>query len=79
MPFYDFRCGCGNEFNVMARMRDLEERTIKCPECGSVDLSRIYGSINVITASGGGRGGRGGSREMPPCPNEHICGAHCKH
>jgi putative FmdB family regulatory protein len=80
MPFYDFRCACGNEFNVMARLRELEERTIMCPECGSNSLSRIYGNINVIASSGkSGNSGRSGKRDAPACPNEHICGDRCRH
>jgi len=71
MPFYDFRCGCGNEFNVMARIADIERRSIKCPKCGSADLSRVYGNINVIAAPA--------KTNAPACPNEHICGARCRH
>ena len=70
MPFYDFRCECGNEFNVMARMRELEDRTIECPDCGSTDLRRVYGNINFIQKL---------SKSEPECPNAHICGAHCRH
>ena len=70
MPFYDFRCECGNEFNIMARMSELENKTIECPDCGSNDLQRVYGSINVISSA---------SRKAAECPNAHICGAHCVH
>ena len=72
MPFYDFRCACGNEFNVMARMRELEERTIECPECGSNELSRVYGSINVSVIAAPGK------KDAPACPNERICGSRCR-
>lgn len=70
MPFYDFQCECGNEFNVMARMSELENKTIECPDCGSNDLRRIYGAINVIPSM---------SKREPQCPNAHICGEHCRH
>ena len=70
MPFYDMRCSCGNEFNVMSKMKELEEKTIKCPECGSTDLARIYGAINYIASK---------SEAAPACPNSHICGCNCVH
>ncbi|MCL2058677.1 MAG: zinc ribbon domain-containing protein [Oscillospiraceae bacterium] len=70
MPFYDFRCDCGNEFNVMARMSQLEDKSIECPDCGSNDLHRVYGSVNVISSA---------SRKEFECPNAHLCGAHCRH
>jgi len=75
MPFYDFRCECGNEFNVMARMSELEDRTIECPDCGSNDLQRVYGSINVISSLSRNASAAGGFE----CPNAHVCGAHCRH
>jgi len=75
MPFYDFRCECGNEFNVMARMIDLEDRSIECPDCGSNDLQRIYGSINVISSLSKSSSGPSGFE----CPNAHVCGANCRH
>jgi putative FmdB family regulatory protein len=70
MPFYDFACECGNEFNVMAKMKELEDKSIKCPECGSTELKRIYGNINFIREMG---------KSEPACPHAHVCGAHCRH
>ena len=70
MPFYDLKCGCGAEFNVMARMSELENKTIECPDCGSTELQRVYGNINLITAP---------ARREAECPNAHICGANCRH
>jgi len=70
MPFYDFRCACGNEFNVMAKMSELENKTIECPDCGSNELRRIYGNINFIQSLG---------KKMPECPNAHVCGDRCRH
>ena len=70
MPFYDFRCECGNEFNIMARMSELENKTIECPDCGSNDLQRVYGNINLVSSL---------KSKEPQCPNAHICGANCVH
>ena len=70
MPFYDFRCDCGNEFNIMARMSDLDDKSIECPDCGSNNLQRIYGNINVLHST---------THKEFECPNAHICGANCHH
>ena len=75
MPFYDFRCGCGNEFNIMARMSELENKTIECPDCGSNDLHRVYGNVNVISSLSKS----GADPAEFSCPNAHICGSHCRH
>lgn len=72
MPFYDLKCkGCKEEFNVMARMSEWEERSIPCPKCGSKDLERIFGNINVIQSRK--------TPEAPACPNAHKCGGCCGH
>jgi len=55
----------------MAKMKELEERTIECPECGSTTLERIYGSINYIASRS--------SSEPAACPHSHICGSGCRH
>jgi hypothetical protein len=54
----------------MARMSELEEKKIACPDCGSTELSRIYGSFNFIPKM---------DRKGPECPHSHICGANCRH
>ena len=72
MPFYDFRCDCGNEFNVMARMSELENKDIECPDCGSNELQRVYGNVNVISSLSR-------SANEFSCPNAHICGSGCRH
>jgi putative FmdB family regulatory protein len=71
MPFYDFQCGCGNTFNVRASVKALEDKEIECPECGSRELSRVFGPINYIPAASLGSGN--------DCPNAHVCGARCRH
>lgn len=72
MPFYDMRCKeCGEEFNVMSKMSDMEQKRIKCPKCGNNELERVFGNINVI---------RSGSKDIPDaCPNAHKCGGCCNH
>ena len=71
MPFYDLRCeGCGEEFNIMAKMSERENRTIKCPKCGSNELSTVFKNINIVQSK---------KQDAPACPNAHRCGGGCRH
>lgn len=70
MPFYDLRCKCGNEFNIMARMSDREQKLIKCPQCGSNELEPVFKSVSIIQSRKSG---------TPECPNAHKCGGCCGH
>lgn len=69
MPFYDLRCKCGHEFNIMAKMSDREQKLIKCPECGSNELEPIFSKVNIIQSR----------KSQPECPNIHKCGGCCHH
>lgn len=69
MPFYDLRCKCGYEFNIMAKMSDREQKLINCPECGSNELETVYKSVNIIQSR----------KDRPECPNIHKCGGCCHH
>ena len=52
MPFYDFRCNnCDKEFNVLAQLREMEEKKIPCPGCGSHDLTRVWRQANIGVVS----------------------------
>ena len=68
MPFYDLKCKCGEVFNVMASMSVKENRRIKCPRCGSVDLESVFSNVNVIQTR---------SAAKSECPNIHRCGGCC--
>ena len=71
MPFYDLQCDrCKEEFNIMAKMSEREQRLIKCPKCGSSELSTVYKSVNIIQSR---------KSEGPSCPNAHVCGGSCGH
>ncbi len=71
MPFYDLRCTkCKNEFNIMAKMSEREQKLIKCPECGSNELEAIFSNVNIIHSR---------KNEAPACPNANICGGCCSH
>ncbi|MCL1896762.1 MAG: zinc ribbon domain-containing protein [Clostridiales bacterium] len=72
MPFYDLRCTrCDKEFNIMASMSDKTNRTIPCPECGSIDMETVYKSAPFYI--------KGGREAAPACQNSHVCGAGCPH
>lgn len=71
MPFYDLKCDkCAEEFNIMAKMSDREQKLIACPKCGSNDLSHVFKSVNIIQSRKSG---------APECPNIHKCGGCCGH
>lgn len=66
MPFYDFKCStCGNEFEIMAKMSQKEDKSIFCPECKGNDLKAQYKGFNVIKSK---------SNDAPSCPHMGSCG-----
>lgn len=72
MPFYDLRCTkCGEEFNIMAKMSDREQKKIHCPKCGSNELEAVFSNVNIIQSRK--------SSDAPACPNFHKCGCCCGH
>ena len=71
MPFYDLKCDkCEEEFNIMAKMSEREQKLIKCPKCGNNELSTVYKSVNIVQSR---------KNEAPACPNAHKCGGCCGH
>ena len=69
MPFYDLKCdSCGDEFNIKATMSEKEQKLIKCPECGSNELSTVFKNINIIQSR---------NSDKPQCPNINTCGGCC--
>ncbi len=68
MPFYDLKCKCGEEFNIMASMSDRENKRIKCPRCGSTELEAVFTNVNIVQSK------KSGASE---CPNYHQCGGCC--
>jgi len=66
MPFYDFKCSsCNAEFETMAKMSQKEDKSIKCPQCGNVDLTTVYTAFNVIQSR---------NTDAPSCPHLSRCG-----
>ena len=60
----------GNEFNIMAKMSEKTDKLIKCPDCGSNDLSSVFKNINITKSR---------SSDATDCPNVHKCGGCCHH
>ncbi len=65
MPFYDLKCKCGEEFNIMASMSDRENKRIKCPKCGNTDLEAVFTNVNIVQTK---------KFATSRCPNYHRCG-----
>ena len=71
MPFYDLKCQkCGNEFNIMAKMSERENKQISSPKCGNHELDTIFKNINIIQSR---------KSSGAECPNKHVCGGCCGH
>jgi len=71
MPCYDLKCDkCSHEFNIMAKMSEKTEKLIKCPKCGSNELSSVFKNINITKSR---------STDASDCPNIHRCGGCCHH
>ena len=72
MPFYDLKCKeCSEEFNIMAKMSERDQKLVKCPKCGSNQLETVYKNVNIIQSRK--------SSDAQTCPNAHVCGSRCCH
>jgi len=69
MPFYDLKCDkCSEEFNIMAKISDRDQKLIKCPNCGSNELSPVFKNLNYSISR---------KNEKAACPNAHQCSCRC--
>ena len=68
MPRYDYKCQfCNFPFEIRMSMSEYSEgKKTECPQCGSDDVERAFGSVSVLTGS------RGGSASPPA--NTAGCG-----
>ncbi len=72
MPFYDLKCReCDEEFNIMAKMSERDQKLIKCPKCGCAELETVFKSVNIVQSRK--------SSDASACPNAHVCGSGCCH
>lgn len=45
MPIYEFKCSqCGKIFETLCVSKE-DERTVKCPNCGSKDVKKEFSSF----------------------------------
>jgi|UniRef100_A0A7C3Z0R5 putative FmdB family regulatory protein len=53
MPVYEYRCRkCKKKFDLYATIEEYEKGlTPSCPKCGSKDVQRLFGRINIKTES----------------------------
>lgn len=56
MPAYDYICEeCGTPFEIRASMSAYSQGlNPQCPKCGSHNVVRKFGAVNVLTRSSGG-------------------------
>lgn len=53
MPTYDYQCdACDHEFELFQSINDAAKR--KCPECGRMQLRRLFGTGAAIMFKGSG-------------------------
>ena len=49
MPYYELRCAdCQTEFKVKAAIQERSEKSIRCPNCASLELETIYRKVNIL-------------------------------
>ena len=50
MPKYEYKCAsCGNQFSRVESMAEYAEQPVKCPECGSTEVERIFSEFFAKT------------------------------
>ncbi len=77
MPIYEFRCeACDKLFEHLAMSKgDVVE--VKCPHCGSSELSRVMSTCASVVSgspSAPAAGQSGPTMENRSCPNTGNCG-----
>jgi putative FmdB family regulatory protein len=65
MPVYEFDCGmCGERIEVRASIA-AGPGTVACPECGSEDVRRYWGSVMILGAHSTAAAARRSAPEGP--------------
>ena len=52
MPLYEYRCSCGNRFELLRRLGQDAEG-LACPRCGGSEVEKEYSTF-AGSGSGGG-------------------------
>ena len=76
MPIFDFRCHeCGTVSEIL--LRSAGDQTVRCPDCGSVDMKKLVSSSYVVKVGSQTTGktccGRAERCETPPCSTGSSC------
>lgn len=51
MSQYTFHClDCKKEFTQALHMSDVEKGEVKCPQCGSKNVSQLVSSFSAVTS-----------------------------
>ena len=60
MPMYEFKCGdCGEVFEELTTLAEVEAGDVACPACGSGDVERQMSTFACGGESPAGTGGGG--------------------
>ncbi|MBN2063030.1 MAG: zinc ribbon domain-containing protein [Deltaproteobacteria bacterium] len=63
MPIYEFKCKrCGKTFEQLT-FSSSGDTSIECPQCGGMDVSRLFSSFSSV----GGSGKLSGSSQNTGC------------
>ncbi len=50
MPKYEYKCAsCGNQFSRVKSMVEHAEQPVKCPECSSTEVVRVFSEFFAKT------------------------------
>ena len=53
MPLYSYRCqNCRKRFEVRLSYEEYDEKTVRCPHCASVDVSRKIERVRIARSGG---------------------------
>ena len=67
MPTYEYICeNCGKKFEKDVPMSERDK--VKCVECGSEKVKRVYGSINIVGTGKGSTCTTCTSQTCSQCP-----------
>lgn len=51
MPVYEYECqACRHVFTVTLSVKQHDEKTAKCPQCGSANLQQLLSGISAKTS-----------------------------
>jgi putative FmdB family regulatory protein len=51
MPYYDYHCSkCNKQFTVKMSFDEYGKKEVKCPDCGSKKVERVYVAVAAKTS-----------------------------